>query len=90
MRICTSGFRRFAKPILRPLLAGTMAAFLWTATVTAQQPAPQQGEDPAAMKNDIQQLKAQQQQILDRLDELKKLLTAKRENAQPEVKRPTR
>jgi len=88
MRICTSGFRRFAKPILRPLLAGTMASFLCAAAVTAQQPAPPQGEDPAAMKNDIQQLKAQQQQILDRLDELKKLLNTKRENAQPEVKPP--
>jgi protein-disulfide isomerase len=88
MRIWTPGFRRFAKPILHPLLAGTMAASLCTATVTAQQPAPQQGEDPVAMKNDIQQLKAQQQQILDRLDELKKLLNTKRDNAQPEINAP--
>jgi protein-disulfide isomerase len=88
MRIRTPGFRRFAKPILRSLLAGTMAASLWTATVTAQQPAPQQGEDPVAMRNDIQQLKAQQQLIMDRLDELKKLLTAKRENNQPVINAP--
>ncbi|HTC95232.1 MAG TPA: thioredoxin domain-containing protein [Terriglobales bacterium] len=89
MRIFTPGFRRCAKPILRPLLAGTMAAFLCTAAVRAQQPAPQQGEDPVAMKNDIQQLKAQQQQILDRLDELKKLLNSRRgDNAQPEIKVP--
>ncbi|MGA2648908.1 MAG: thioredoxin domain-containing protein [Terracidiphilus sp.] len=88
MRISIVGFRSFAKPILRPLLAGTMAAFLWTATLIAQQPAPQPGEDAAAMRNDIQQLKAQQQQIMDRLDELKKLLTAKRENNQPVIKAP--
>jgi protein-disulfide isomerase len=89
MRMCISGFRRFAKPILRPLLAGTMAAFLFTAAAKAQQPAPQQGEDPAAMRNDIQQLKAQQQQILDRLDELKKLLNTRRApDAQPEVNAP--
>ncbi|MGD0941276.1 MAG: thioredoxin domain-containing protein [Terracidiphilus sp.] len=88
MRIRTPGFRRFAKPILRPLVAGTSAAFLWTALVTAQQPAPQQGEDPVAMKNDIQQLKIQQQQILDRLDELKKLLNSKRDSGQSAVKAP--
>lgn len=88
MRIRTSGFRRFAKPILRPLLAGTMAASLWTAIVTAQQPTQQQGEDPVAMKNDIQQLKLQQQQILDRLDELKKLLNSKHDNGQPAINAP--
>jgi protein-disulfide isomerase len=89
MRICTLSFRRFAKSILRPLLAGTMAAFLFAAAVRAQQPAPQQGEDPVAMRNDIQQLKAQQQQILDRLDELKKLLNTRRApDAQPEVNAP--
>jgi protein-disulfide isomerase len=89
MRIWIPGFRRFAKPILRPLLAGTMAASLCTATVTAQQPVPQQGEDPVALKNDVQQLKAQQQQILDRLDELKKLLNSSRGgNAPPEIKAP--
>ena len=89
MRICTSGFRRFAKPILRPLLAGTMAAFLCSAAVRAQQPVPQQGEDPVALKNDVQQLKEQQQQILDRLDELKKLLNSRRgEKAQPAINAP--
>ena len=89
MRICTSSFWRFAKPILRPMLAGTMAACLCAAAATAQQPAPQQAEDSAAMRNDIQQLKAQQQQILDRLDELKKLLNTKRgPDAQPEVNAP--
>jgi len=88
MRICVSSFSHFPKNILRPLLAGTMAASLWTASVTAQQPAPQQGEDPVAMQNDIQQLKAQQQLIMDRLDELKKLLTAKRENNQPVINAP--
>jgi protein-disulfide isomerase len=88
MRIRIAGFSRFAITILRPLLAGTMAASLWTATATAQQPAPQQGEDPVAMKNDIQQLKVQQQQILDRLDELKKLLDSKRDSGQPAIKAP--
>jgi len=89
MRICTSGFGRFAKPILRPMLAGTMAACLFTAAATAQQSTPQQGEDPVALKNDLQQLKAQQQQILDRLDELKKLLNSRgSNNAQPALKVP--
>ncbi len=89
MSIYTPRFRPVAIPILRPLLAGTMAAFLSSASVTAQQPAPQQGEDPVAMKNDIQQLKVQQQLILDRLDELKKLLNSKRgENAQPTINAP--
>jgi protein-disulfide isomerase len=88
MRICVSSFRHFSKNILRLLPAGTIAACLWSATVTAQQPVPQQAEDPVAMKNDIQQLKAQQQLIMDRLDELKKLLTTKRDTGQPVIKAP--
>jgi len=88
MRICITGFGRFAKPMIRPLLAGTMAACLCMAAATAQQ-STQQGEDPAALKNDIQQLKAQQQQILDRLEELKKLLNSRGgSNAQPTLKVP--
>lgn len=88
MRSRVSGFRHFPKPLIRLLLAGIVAASMLTATITAQQPAPQHGEDPVAMKNDIQQLKAQQQLIMDRLDELKKLLTAKRDTGQPTIKAP--
>jgi protein-disulfide isomerase len=40
------------------------------------------------LKNDMQQLKAQQQLILDRLDELKKLLNTRGGNAQPALKVP--
>ena len=88
MRISIADFRIFVPSILRSMLAGTMATCLWTANVTAQQTAPQQGEDPVAIKNDIQQLKAQQKLIMDRLDELKKLLTSKRENNQPVINAP--
>jgi protein-disulfide isomerase len=89
MRICTSCFRHFTKPIFFSLLAGTVMTSLCVTTTTAQQAPPQQGEDPVALKNDLQQLKAQQQLILDRLDELKKLLNAKRgDNAQPQIKVP--
>jgi protein-disulfide isomerase len=61
------------------------------AAATAQQSAQQQqqqGDDLAALKNDVQQLKAQQQQILDRLDELKKLLNSRGGNAQAALKVP--
>lgn len=89
MRTCTPDFRRFVKAVLRPLLAATIAACLYVTAATAQQSAPQQGEDPVAMRNDIQQLKAQQQQILDRLDELKKLLNSRRaDNTPPPIKAP--
>lgn len=64
-----------------------LSSFLTAAT--AQQSPPPQSEDSIALKNDIQQLKAQQQQILDRLDELKKLVNSKRsENPQPAIKAP--
>jgi protein-disulfide isomerase len=90
MRIFVAGFERFAKPMIRPLLGGTMAAYLCMAAATAQQSMQQQqqGEDTVALKNDIQQLKAQQQQILDRLEELKKLLNSRGGNAQPALKVP--
>jgi protein-disulfide isomerase len=89
MHIGTQSFKHFVKPMLRPLLAGAMAAFLFAAAATAQQSPPQQSEDSVALKNDMQQLKAQQQQILDRLDELKKLVNSKRsDNPQPAIKAP--
>ncbi len=89
MRICIAGFGRFARAMIRPLLAATMAACLCMAAATAQQPMQQQqGEDTVALKNDIQQLKAQQQQILDHLEELKKLLNSRGGNAQPTLKVP--
>jgi|HubBroStandDraft_1064217.scaffolds.fasta_scaffold150669_2 protein-disulfide isomerase len=91
MPICIACFGRFAKPMIRPLLGGTMAVCLGVAGATAQQSMQQQqqGQDAAALKNDIQQLKAQQQQILDRLEELKKLLNSRgANNAQPALKVP--
>jgi len=89
MRIYIAGFVPFVTPTIRLLLAGTMAACLCMAAATAQQSTQQQqGEDPASLKNDIQQLKAQQQQILDRLDELKKLLNSRGSNAQSALKVP--
>jgi protein-disulfide isomerase len=89
MNICIADFGHFAKPMIRPLLAGTMAACLCVAAATAQQSTQQQGEDAVALKNDVQQLKAQQQQILDRLEELKKLLNSRGGgNAQPALNVP--
>jgi protein-disulfide isomerase len=54
-----------------------MAACLATSAATAQQSTQKQDEDLTALKNDVQQLKAQQQLILDRLEELKKLLNSR-------------
>jgi len=90
MHIRTQGFRHFAKPTLRLLLAGAVAAFLFAVAATGQQSSSQQrSEDSIALKNDVQQLKAQQQLILDRLDELKKLLNSKRgDNPQLAIKVP--
>ncbi|MGA2888643.1 MAG: hypothetical protein ABSE51_11370 [Terracidiphilus sp.] len=58
MRIYSLGFGRFAKPILRPVLVGTVASFLFAQV----EPVQQESECPVAMKNDIQQLKAQHPQ----------------------------
>lgn len=59
------------------LMIGIFGASLCASPTTAQQAAPQAGEDITALKKDVQQLKTQQQQILDRLDELKKLLSGR-------------
>jgi protein-disulfide isomerase len=89
MRIYIAGFVGFAKLMIRCVLGGTMVACLLVAVGTAQQSTQQQqGEDIGALKNDIQQLKAQQQLILDRLDELKRLLNTRGGNAQPALKVP--
>jgi protein-disulfide isomerase len=90
MRFYIEGFARFAATVIRLLLAVTLAACLGMTSATAQQSTQQQqqGVDTAALKNDIQQLKTQQQQILDRLDELKKLLNSRGSNAQPALKVP--
>jgi protein-disulfide isomerase len=89
MRIYIASFRRFTQPMMRAVLAGTIAACVGMAAATAQQSTTQQGEDPVALKNDVQQLKAQQQQILDRLEELKKLLNSRvGGNAQPTLNVP--
>jgi len=87
MYICTPGFGRSRKLVLQSALAAIMAACLCT-SAAAQQSTPQQGEDPAALRNDIQQLKAQQQLILDRLDELKKALNTRGANTQPALNVP--
>jgi protein-disulfide isomerase len=90
MHMQIESFRRFAKPMLRRSLAGAVAAFLSAAAAIAQQSSSQkQSEDVVTLKNDVQQLKAQQQLILDRLDELKKLLNSKRgDNPQLAIKVP--
>jgi protein-disulfide isomerase len=89
MRVYVAGFGGFTRPMIRLLLAATIAASLGMAA-TAQQSMQQRqpGEDTAALKNDLQQLKAQQQLILDRLDELKKLLNSRGSNAQSALKVP--
>jgi protein-disulfide isomerase len=85
MRICIASLGCVAKLkfnlMTRPGFAVAMAVCVGIAA-TAQQSTQQQGEDIAALKNDMQQLKAQQQTILDRLDELKKLLNSRGANAQ--------
>jgi protein-disulfide isomerase len=78
----------FAILKFRILFVFTLSACLGGPVAAAQQSAPDQGSDLATLKNDVQQLKAQQQQILDRLDELKKLLNKGSANAQPAVKAP--
>jgi protein-disulfide isomerase len=90
MHIRTQGFRSFDKRMLRTLLACVTVSFLSAAAAIAQQSSSQkQSEDVVTLKNDVQQLKAQQQLILDRLDELKKLLNSKRgDNPQLAIKVP--
>ena len=76
---CVKAVSRGMVPVLLSLL--------FTATATAQ--SSQQSEDSIALKNDVQQLKTQQQLILDRLDELKKLMNSKRgDNSQLAIKLP--
>ena len=76
--------------MLRSLLTGALAACLVSgapgAAAAAQLPASAQARELAGLKGDVQLLKAQQQQILDSLDELKKLL--KTNNGPPSVKVP--
>ncbi len=64
-------------------IAALIFSFLSATAATAQPSSPQQNPDFITLKNDVQQLKTQQQQILDRLDELKKLLNTKRPDNQP-------
>jgi protein-disulfide isomerase len=70
------------------MLAGIISACVCIPAALAQQSQPPQAEDPVALKNDIQQLKTQQQQILDSLAELKKLVNSRVSNAQPALKVP--
>jgi protein-disulfide isomerase len=62
---------------LRSLIIGILGASLCASLAAAQQTAQAAGDDITALKKDVQQLKTQQQQILDRLDELKKLLSGR-------------
>lgn len=88
MHIRTQSFKRFARPMLRSLLASAAAVFIFVIVATSQQSSQQHG-DFVTLQNDVQQLKAQQQLILDRLDELKKLLNSKRgDNPQQVIKVP--
>ena len=73
---------------LQILFACILAACFDAPMAAAQQSATDQASDLVTLKNDVQQLKAQQQQILDRLDELKRLLNKGSANAQPTVKAP--
>jgi protein-disulfide isomerase len=68
-------FRR--SRVLRLLLIGVLGVFLYPSLATAQQSAPSSEDEITTLRNDVQQLKTQQQQILDRLDELKKLLSGR-------------
>jgi len=70
------------------MLAGIISACVCIPAALTQQSQPPQAEDPVALKNDIQQLKTQQQQILDSLAELKKLVNSRVSNAQPALKVP--
>jgi protein-disulfide isomerase len=72
--------------MFRTVLAGTLAVSLGAVAGTAQATSEHE-TDIVALKNDVQQLKAQQQLILDRLDELKKLLK-EGSKAQPAIKAP--
>jgi protein-disulfide isomerase len=80
--------------MLRSLLTGALAACLLCGapgaaagtTAAAQPPASVQARELANLKDDVQLLKTQQQQILDSLDELKKLLKAN--NGPPPIKVP--
>jgi protein-disulfide isomerase len=87
MHLGADSFRTFHKRM--PLFVqGAVASFLF-ATITIAQQSPQQNQDLVTLKNDVQQLKTQQQLILDRLDELKKLLNSRRgDNPQPAIKLP--
>ena len=58
-----------------------LSGFLCALGSGAQQPAPAQTPDTATLAKDVEQLKAQQQLILDRLNELKRLLLTR--NAAP-------
>jgi protein-disulfide isomerase len=80
--------RAFRSLTSRPMLAGIISACVCIPAALAQQSQPPQAEDPVALKNDIQQLKTQQQQILDSLAELKKLVNSRVSNAQPALKVP--
>jgi protein-disulfide isomerase len=91
MHIRTQGFRPFYQRMLRTLLACVTVSFLSAAAAIAQQSSSsqKQSEEVVTLKNDVQQLKTQQQLILDRLDELKKLLSSKRgDNPQLAIKVP--
>ncbi len=71
----------------RFLVCGLFAASLFAAPALAQQPAPTQA-DMVSLRNEVQTLKQQQQLILDRLDDLKRMMRAG-PNAPPEIKVPS-
>jgi protein-disulfide isomerase len=72
--------------MLRTVMIGALAACMSCTAANAQPTAAAQARDLANMKEDVQLLKAQQRQILDSLDDLKKLL--KTANSPPTVKVP--
>ena len=89
MRRYTLSYSRLTKSMMCRVVVGVGCLCSVITAATAQQSMQQQGEDLTALKNDVQQLKAQQQLILDRLDELKKLLNSRAGgNAPPAVNVP--
>lgn len=73
--------------MLRSLLIGsTLAACLWCVAAAAEPSVSTQARELANLKDEVQSMKAQQQQILDSLDELKKLM--KTNNGPPAIKVP--
>jgi protein-disulfide isomerase len=65
---------RAARTLFVPMLAGWLMVAAWAPAGAAPSAGTAGGDDLHQLREEVQQLKAQQQQILDSLDELKKLV----------------